>query len=224
MNSQKDLSNILAANSRQMTLSKSIKDLRLYVSNSYSPSQIVKPPPPATQPVVLNGGGSSSSSSTSSTSSSHYHQSAPTPAPAAVVASQTVTTKKQPPQPVAVVSSNRASVTSRLTTPSSIAPDEHPHNHRSSVPTAHKSAYSHIPPPPPPQANSIHNPYVNAMMRPFKDVRSDQVSNLSLYYAIFLTHRIVEIILVLIINLTLYYYSFEIKILNNPKCFFILLS
>ena len=196
MNSQKDLSNILAANSRQMTLSKSIKDLRLYVSNSYSPSQIVKPPPPATQPVVLNGGGSSSSSSTSSTSSSHYHQSAPTPAPAAVVASQTVTTKKQPPQPVAVVSSNRASVTSRLTTPSSIAPDEHPHNHRSSVPTAHKSAYSHIPPPPPPQANSIHNPYVNAMMRPFKDVRSDQVSNLSLYYAIFLTHRIVEIIIV----------------------------
>ena len=44
LQSQKDINSILAANSRQMTLSKSIKDVRMFVSNSYSPSQIVRPP------------------------------------------------------------------------------------------------------------------------------------------------------------------------------------
>ncbi len=44
LDSQKEINTILAVNSRQMALSNSIKDLRLFVSNSYSPSQIVKPP------------------------------------------------------------------------------------------------------------------------------------------------------------------------------------
>ena len=68
--SQKDLNNILMANSRTMTLSKSIKDMRLYVSNSFSPSQIVKPPMAASQSNEAAGsGGESSASSTVSSSS-----------------------------------------------------------------------------------------------------------------------------------------------------------
>lgn len=43
--SNKDLNNMLACNAKQMTLSKSIKDLRLFVSNSFSPSLIIRPPP-----------------------------------------------------------------------------------------------------------------------------------------------------------------------------------
>lgn len=56
LQSQKNLSNILESNSKQMGLSKSIKDLRLYVSNSFSPSQIVRPPPnpPTPEPRVLD--------------------------------------------------------------------------------------------------------------------------------------------------------------------------
>lgn len=42
--SQKNVNNMNASNSSQMTLSKSIKDLRLFVSNSFSPSLIVRPP------------------------------------------------------------------------------------------------------------------------------------------------------------------------------------
>lgn len=54
IDSQKEINTILAANSRQMGLSKSIKDLRLFVSNSYSPSQIVKPPQPNLSSFNIN--------------------------------------------------------------------------------------------------------------------------------------------------------------------------
>lgn len=131
LDSQKDISNIIAANSRQMTLSKSIKDLRLYVSNSYSPSQIVRPPPPTQE---------------------QPQQQTPVP------------TKTK--TPLAKPTSNR--ISNNYNDETHMKTNVVAEQRKTMTMTLSTNSSSDVSP-------GSQNPYVNTMMRPFKDQKSDQV-------------------------------------------------
>ena len=197
LQSQKEINNILMANSRTMTLSKSIKDMRLYVSNSFSPSQIVKPPPMTiTTTTTTANEQNGSTSSTSSTSSSPAVSGSSTSSSASLNNNNNQQQQLQLKQKQ--TSSTHAPISNTNTTSSSSVlfssqpgnPRSLPYNNNNNNMSNYENVsiknsfssnnkYEHQSQTqsqrPPLAVHTNLNTYKNAMLTPLKDEKSDQV-------------------------------------------------